>query len=462
MKRLIAVFTAVSMAVSLIACTGPGTKQTKAPGTEEALASGKESGAAPDSAGAQEEKAEPGSTPCTIRFSWWGGDTRHEATKAAVDAFMAKYPNIKVECEYGTWDGWTEKVATQLSAGTAPDLLQGNWNWLYQYSGDGSKFVDLKQYAHILSLDNYPQEILDDCVVGGKLQGLPLGTNTKCFYWNKTTFEKAGIPIPGTWDELYAAGDVFQTKLGGDYYPMAMFQYERMLLMLYYIQEKYQKPWAENNVVAYTPEEVLDGLEFINSLEKKHVMPSVKTLQGDGATTIERNQNWMSGKYAGIYEWDAAQAKFDDSLDEGQEFVLGPHITGEGMKDAGFTKITQTFSIPETSEHPAEAALLLEFITSVAEGVKLMSTERGMLLNQHANEVLENEGILKGLSFEGNQQAMKVARFAVDPNFENSALKDDTGIYYEVFENLSAGGDPAELAQYLIDSCNEVYAANPY
>jgi len=98
----------------------------------------------------------------------------------------------------------------------------------------------------------------------------------------------------------------------------------------------------------------------------------------------------------------------------------------------------------------------------VDEGVKLMSTERGMLLNHHANEVLEDDGLLKGLSFEGNQQAMKVARFAVDPNFENSALKDDTGIYYEVFENLSAGGDPSELAQYLIDSCNEVYAANSY
>lgn len=453
MKKMIAALTAVSMVVSLTACGGSGAGKESPAG---------ESKAAGTTAAAQEEKAEPGSTPCTIRFSWWGGDTRHEATKAAVDAFMEKYPNIKVECEYGTWDGWTEKVATQLSAGTAPDLLQGNWNWLYQYSSDGSKFVDLRQYADILSLDNYPETILNDCTVAGKLQGLPLGTNTKCFYWNKTTFEKAGIPIPGTWDELYAAGDVFKTKLGDDYYPMAMFQYERMLLMLYYLQEKYQKSWAEDNVVAYTPEEVEEGLNFINSLEEKHVMPSVKTLQGDGAATIEKNQNWMNGKYAGIYEWDSAQAKFGDSLDEGQEFVLGPHITGEGMQDAGFTKITQTFSIPETSEHPAEAAMLLEYITSDDEGVKLMSTERGMLLNSHANEVLEQAGLLKGLSFEGNQQAMKVARFAVDPNFENSALKDDTGIYYEVFENLSAGGDPAELAQYLIDSCNEVYAANPY
>ena len=34
---------------------------------------------------------------CTLTFDWWGGDSRHEATQAAVDAFMAKYPGIKVE-----------------------------------------------------------------------------------------------------------------------------------------------------------------------------------------------------------------------------------------------------------------------------------------------------------------------------------------------------------------------------
>ena len=52
--------------------------------------------------------------------------------------------------------------------------------------------------------------------------------------------------------------------------------------------------------------------------------------------------------------------------------------------------------------------------------------------------------------------------YTFDPNFEHSALKETTGVYYEVFDNLSAGGDVTELAQYLIDSVNDVNAANPY
>ena len=172
---------------------------------------------------------------------------------------MEKYPNIKVECEYGAWDGWAEKVATQLSGGTAPDLMQVNWNWLYQFSSDGSKFVDLTQFADVINMENYPADLLEQCVVGGKQQAIPIGTTGKCFYWNKTTFDKAGIALPTSWDELIAAGTTFKEKLGDEYYPLAMYEYERMLLMMYYLEGKYGKEWAENNTLNYSLEEVKEG-----------------------------------------------------------------------------------------------------------------------------------------------------------------------------------------------------------
>ena len=114
--------------------------------------------------------------PVTIRFSWWGGNSRHEATEAAAAAFMKKYPHITVECEYGAWDGWTEKVATQLNAGTAPDLMQFNWNWIYQFSGDGSKLADVAALG--VDLSAYPEKILEQCFVAGKQQAVPIGTTS--------------------------------------------------------------------------------------------------------------------------------------------------------------------------------------------------------------------------------------------------------------------------------------------
>ncbi len=448
-KQLTAGILAAAMALALAGCQGGGAEETTAAEASSEAASG--------GAGTASDKE-----PVTLRFSWWGGETRHNATIAAVEAFEEEYPWITVECEYSSWDGWVDKVATQLAGGTAPDLMQINWDWLYQFSSDGSKFVDLNQYKDIISLDNWSENNLNAMTVAGKLQGVPVSITGKLPMYNKTTFDKAGVAIPTSIEELRAAGKTFQEKLGDDYYPLAEEGYERMLWMVMYLQEKYGKEWIKDLQVNYTVEEVTDGMNFINSLEEDHVWPEIATIVGDGAESFLSNKKWMDGHYAGITEYDSNVQEIADSLDEGQELVLGEYPTDMGEYPAGMSKVSMGFAITETSEHKEEAALLLEFLTSNETGVKLMGTERGVVCNTAAKKVLEDAGMLSGLILEGNQKVQDFCHYTFDPNFENAALKERTGAYYEVFDNLSAGADPAEMAQYLIDSINDVNAANPY
>jgi len=451
LKKMTAALLSAAMLTSLTACQG-----------------GSDDGAKTETQTAAQEAADGGALaadgkePVTLRFSWWGGENRHQATMAAVEAFQQEYPWITVECEYSSWDGWTDKVATQLAGGTAPDLMQVNWNWLYQFSSDGSKFADLNQFKDIISLDNWSESNLAAMTVGGKLQGVPISITGKLPMYNKTTFDKAGVEIPTSFEELRAAGKAFQEKLGDDYYPLAEEGYERMIWMVMYLQEKYGKEWIKDLSVNYTVEEVTDGMEWINSLEEDHVFPKIATIAGDGAENFLSNKKWMDGHYAGLTEYDSNVQEIADSLDEGQELVLGEFPTDMGSNPAGMSKVSQGFAITETSQHKEEAALLLEYITSNENGVKLMGTERGTVCNTAAKKILEDAGILGGLTLEGNQKVLDFCHYTFDPNFENSALKERTGTYYEVFDNLSAGADPAEMAQYLIDSINDVNAANPY
>lgn len=348
-------------------------------------------------------------------------------------------------------------------AGASADVMQTNWNWLYQFSSDGSKYADLNDYADVFNdFADYDKATLDTCVVAGKQQAIPISTTGKVFYWNKTTFDKAGIAIPTTFDELMAAGETFKEKLGDDYYPLALFEYERYLLMVYYLESKYEKPWAVDNQCNYTVEEITEGLEWINSLEEHHVLPSIEYLKGQGVDTIEKNPDWACGKYAGFFEWDSAQQKFADGLQDGQEFVLGDYITGFGKKVAGMYKISQAWTIAESSQHKKEAALRINFLVSDPEAVKILGVERGVVVNKAAEKILEEDGQLQGLTYEGNKLAMANANYPLDPNFENSSLKDTTGSYYTTMESLSYGDDPAELAQNLLDDINSVYAENAY
>lgn len=110
-KKAVSLALASTMALSLAACGGTSA-------STDTTAAGKAEGG--DSAASNEE--------VTLKFSWWGGDARHEATEKAIAAFMEKYPNIKVEAEYGAWTGWEEKQALAIQGGNAADVMQINWN----------------------------------------------------------------------------------------------------------------------------------------------------------------------------------------------------------------------------------------------------------------------------------------------------------------------------------------------
>ncbi len=60
----------------------------------------------------------------TLRFMWWGGDARHKATLQVIDQYMSIHPNVKIEAEYGGYDGYFEKLTAQLAGGTAADIMQ--------------------------------------------------------------------------------------------------------------------------------------------------------------------------------------------------------------------------------------------------------------------------------------------------------------------------------------------------
>ena len=450
-KKLLSLALAVAMAISLSGCGG-GQKA--------------EETAAAQSTGAQNTEAAQGGDKekgdeVTITISWWGGDSRHEATLKALELFEEKYHNIKVEPQYGAWGGWLEQLSVQMAGNTEPDVMQINWNWIYEFSADGTGFTDLNQYADILELDQYPKNLLEEMSINGNLLGVPISTTGKVFYWNKTTFDKAGLEVPDSFEDMIEAGQVFKEKLGEDYYPMALTPYEQMLIMVYYLQQKYDKQWIVDRQVNFTQEEVADGIAFIRMLEDNHVFPSQQKLTSDGADTMDKNVNWMNGKYAGFYEWDSSQAKFANALEEGQEMVMGGYPYDHGETKAGTAKISMAYAISDTCEHPKEAALLISFLQGDPEAVKTQGTQRGIVSHEGAKKILEADGQLSDLTYTSNLAAMENAGFPLDPYFEDVKLKEKTGLYFEIFEAMSYDNtDPMELAELLIEGINQVQEKN--
>ena len=126
---------AAAMAATLLA--GCGTAASSAPAATSEAASTADSTAASSEVTASEAHEINTTDPIELTISWWGGDSRHEAYQKALEAFHEKYPNITVSPTYGAWSGWEEKQSTALAADQGSDVMQVNWNWLYQYSPTG-------------------------------------------------------------------------------------------------------------------------------------------------------------------------------------------------------------------------------------------------------------------------------------------------------------------------------------
>lgn len=436
-KKAMSLALASVMALSLAACSGNSS-------------SGGSSG---DSGSGDDGQVE-------LKFSWWGGDSRHEATEKAIEAFMAKYPNITVTAEYGAWSGWEEKQALNIMGGNAADVMQINWNWIESYSGNGKNFANLEEYSDVLDLTQFPSDSLELCKADGKLMAVPVALTGRLFYWNKTTFDEVGVAIPTDEASLLAAGEAFKA-FDEDYYPLALGEYDRMIFLVYYLESVYGKPWVQDGQIQYTAEEIAAGMEFINKLEDSHVIPTLAVLNGDMADSIDKNAKWIDGKYAGILEWDSSASKFEQAVKEstnkpGQEFVIGEFVKF-GDYDGGFTKISMGLSVAASSAHPKEAAMLINFLLNDPEGVEICSTERGIPCSAAAVAVLDEKGLGNELVKEANAKVLGFSKFPLDTKFEHNDLKaNPDGVYYKVFGKLSSDDiDAAKAAEDLMKGVNE-------
>lgn len=336
--------------------------------------------------------------PVEIRFSWWGGKVRNQATLKALAAFEAKYPNIKVKAEYTGWDGYYSRFTTQMNSGTEADVMQTNWNWLTLLSKNGDGFYDLQKVSGPVGLNQYAPAALATTTVKGKINAIPVSANVMLFYYNAATWKKAGVAFPTSWEELLKAGPLFKEKLGDKYYPMILSEQDGLLLLRSYLYQKYQKPMIDEarRKIAWSHAELVEAFTFYKQLTGQHVIPDTRTLAAYGKGVYYEMKPWINGEWGGIYNWNVLYPAESQNLPHPADLVMGPYPMRDGAQDAGqFNKTALMFSISQHSAHPQEAAMLIDFLMSQPEGVLASGLERGVPLSAAGEKILRDAGILK-------------------------------------------------------------------
>jgi len=290
---------------------------------------------------------------------------------------------------------------------------------------------------------------------------IPNSLTGRLFYWNKTTFDEVGCPIPTDEASLLAAGAAFKAY-NEEYYPLALGEYDRIIFMVYYLESRYGKDWGRDEKIINREEKLREDSAFINKLEDEHVLPSIATISGDMADSLDKNSKWIDGKYAGVMEWDSAVVKVRTAMEEsvnkpGQEFVIGEFINF-GQYQGGFTKISMNMCIKAGTEHPKEAAMLVNYLMNDPEGVEINSTERGIPCSAVAVAYLNDKNIGDEMTKEANARVLAYSQFTQDPKFDDNDLKaNPDGLYYKLFGRLSSRDiTPEQAAAELVKGVTQV------
>ncbi|MBR6872697.1 MAG: carbohydrate ABC transporter substrate-binding protein [Ruminococcus sp.] len=385
----------------------------------------------------------------TISLSWWGNDSRNEYTLEAVKRFEELHPDIKVKCSYSEWSGYEARSRVQMISGTEADVMQINVGWLPQYSPDGTGYYDLEKLSDTIDLSNFSSEMLGYGRRNGVLNAIPIAMNAETVYINNTVWSKYGLSVPKTWEDFFTAAKVM-SKDG--VYPLSGASKSLWLFCIAYTEQVSGRQFFnDKSEIAFTAGDFKVMIDFYTRLVNENVIPKIEDFQ---------RYNIDSGVYAGLVAWVSdALNYFKEPIAAGSEIVAAdypapdPADSGSGW----YAKPATLYAVSRNTEHPHEAALLLDFMLNSKEWAELQGVEKGIPISTAVRNYLDSTGKLSGLQYEASRVMEQNTK--IQPM--NSVIEDS-----KLYDSFIAACDlvlfdkatSQEAAQQLFDGYAESYA----
>ncbi|MEU4654905.1 extracellular solute-binding protein [Streptomyces sp. NPDC023723] len=312
-----------------------------------------------------------------LRLDWWGSDERQRLTAEAVKLFERKYPRIDVELEYSDWTGYWDRLATMTAAGSPPDVIQMDQLYLSSYADrgalldlDGSKYLDRTRLS---------AKVLDTGRYKTTLYAVPSTVTVAGIAVNTTLLDKLGLDLPDTddwtWDEYDAFAQEIARASGGEIagtMPLA----GQAALEIYARQSGDQVFTADGRVGLSAKTLTAYWNRDARLIESK---ATLSTSQLADAAALPLDQSPLAtGKTAMSLVFANQLAAYAEASG-GNQFVMVDFPTAPGASaKSQYVKSSQYWSVSAQTQHPAEAALLVNFLTGDEKAAKVLGVERGL------------------------------------------------------------------------------------
>lgn len=325
----------------------------------------------------------------TLGVTWAGSQARHDATLKALDMYAESNSNVAFEPDYMGFDTYFTKLATLSAARKLPDIMQIDTGNLMDYAMRDQ----LAEISDTIDTTNIDEKLLSAGKVNGKQYGIPIGTNTITFMYNKTALDKLGVTVPDegySWDEWVAIARDIKPKLEAGKYVMqdlsiATGTTESDKYEIY--QLAYGKGFLHtpDGQFSIDKETYIQFNELFAQLRDEGIVPPADVTAGHKQYDPMLD-NFLNGTILIQRDYAAGFPAFD-SVNPGQyAMTLVPHA----LESGGFLLPSQFFTISkDTANLEAAKSLINWFINDLSAG-QTLGLVRGVPVSSDVLKDLES------------------------------------------------------------------------
>ena len=330
-------------------------------------------------------KAEDG--PVEIRFSWWGNAGRADLTNKAIAEFEAANPNIKVKPEYGDISGYFDKLATQMAANDAPDVITMGGAYPAEYANRGA-LLDLSKVEGSLDLSRIDQGARENGQVKGKQYGVSTGANALAIVVNPAVFAAAGVPLPDdsnwSWDDFARIANEITTKSPkGTYGTATVLTHDSLDA---FARQRGESLYTQDGQLGLGKQTVQDYFDYSLKLSDSGAAPSASETVEKLNVSTEQTLMGM-GKAGMMLTWSNSLTALSKASGADLRLLKLP---GEKPTPGIWLQSSQFYTISARSKHTDAAAKLVNFLVNNQAAAKIIQSDRGIPGNAEMRTAIQD------------------------------------------------------------------------
>jgi multiple sugar transport system substrate-binding protein len=310
-----------------------------------------------------------------LRAFWWGNPDRDKRTKAALDAYKAK-SGTDISAEALGWGDYWTKLGTQTAGGNAPDLIQMDYRYIFEYARRDTLLALDGIAPATLNLATFADAARNSGKVDGKLYGVALGTNSKAMVYDTAMFEKVGVTAldPNwTWDDFARiAGEISKINPGKYWGSGDNSRWEQGFE--HYLNQRGKLLYTLDGKAGFTRDDVAAWFDLWDKLRKSGaVAPAEIGASNTGSIDqYEISRGTAAMSFANSNQVVAFQGIAKSKL------AISVFPNEKGAASGHYIKPSMLMSISSKCKMPDEAAKVINFLVNEADGVKALGIERGV------------------------------------------------------------------------------------